>query len=117
MVCRGACSKRGRRVGKRRGEEADGTREASKEYEAALAAFPRFREQPPETAFVALHADRPESAQAITLDVAGFGLATFEVEGKQGVHGTFHRFQQPLLCCLPLQQHAGKPVGTPDVTA
>jgi DNA-binding response OmpR family regulator len=36
-----------------------------KEYAAALAALPRFHEQPPELAFVALHADRPESAQAL----------------------------------------------------
>ena len=36
-----------------------------KDYEAALAAFPRFHEQPPDLAFVALHADRPESAQAL----------------------------------------------------
>ncbi|MBV9689912.1 MAG: response regulator [Ktedonobacteraceae bacterium] len=36
-----------------------------KDYEAALAAYPRFHEQPPDIAFVALHADRPESAQAL----------------------------------------------------
>jgi len=36
-----------------------------KDYEAALAAFPRFHQQPPEVAFVALYADRPESAQAL----------------------------------------------------
>ncbi|MBV9692038.1 MAG: response regulator [Ktedonobacteraceae bacterium] len=36
-----------------------------KDYERALAALPRFREQPPDLAFVALHADRPESAQAL----------------------------------------------------
>ncbi|MBV9706670.1 MAG: hypothetical protein JO125_04615 [Chloroflexi bacterium] len=36
-----------------------------KDYEAALAAFPRFLAQPPDMAFVALHADRPESAQTL----------------------------------------------------
>ncbi|MBV9690366.1 MAG: response regulator [Ktedonobacteraceae bacterium] len=36
-----------------------------KNYEVALAALPRLCQQPPEIAFVALHADRPESAQAL----------------------------------------------------
>jgi len=34
-------------------------------YEAALAALPRFREPPPDIAFVAVHTNRPESAQAL----------------------------------------------------
>ena len=36
-----------------------------KDYEAALAALPRLCEQPPEIAFVAVHADRSESGQAL----------------------------------------------------
>jgi len=36
-----------------------------KDYEAALVALPRFHEHPPDLAFVALYADRPESAQAV----------------------------------------------------
>jgi len=35
------------------------------DYEAALAALPRFQEPPPDIAFVAVHANRPESAQAL----------------------------------------------------
>ncbi|MBV9020328.1 MAG: response regulator [Ktedonobacteraceae bacterium] len=35
------------------------------DYEAALAALPRFREPPPDIAFVAVHTNRPASAQAL----------------------------------------------------
>ncbi|MBV8822854.1 MAG: hypothetical protein JO123_08690 [Ktedonobacteraceae bacterium] len=35
------------------------------DYEAALAALPRFQEPPPDIAFVAVHTNRPESAQAL----------------------------------------------------
>ncbi len=36
-----------------------------KDYEAALAALPRFHQYPPDLAFVALHAQRPEGAEAL----------------------------------------------------
>ncbi|MBV9688108.1 MAG: response regulator [Ktedonobacteraceae bacterium] len=35
------------------------------DYEAALAALPRFGQQPPDIAFVALHTERPASGQAL----------------------------------------------------
>jgi CheY-like chemotaxis protein len=36
-----------------------------KDYKAALAALLRFHEHPPDLAFVALHAERSESAEAL----------------------------------------------------
>ncbi|MBV8822865.1 MAG: response regulator, partial [Ktedonobacteraceae bacterium] len=36
------------------------------DYQAATQALPRFQAEPPELAFVALHADRPESFHLVT---------------------------------------------------